>query len=94
VRLVAGLKLPRSTRMGRLYSTSDGCTTSPLAVNIAASVSPRSTSCKLRSRLSRPANAGPASFIMSTSIRSRERSSIRESIRALRNADSKGRREH
>jgi hypothetical protein len=73
VTLVAGRRLPRSTRIGFLGSTSDGCTTSPLAVNMAASVKPCSTSCKFMSRLSMPGKAGPENSILSFSTGSRDK---------------------
>src|SRR5262249_14630776 len=43
---------------------------------------PRSTSCRLMSRLSTPGKAGPENFIMSSSTRSRDSSSMSEAIRS------------
>ena len=66
---VGGRKLPRSTRMDRLRSTSLGCSTSPSGPNIATPDSPSWTSLSAISRLSTDRNSIPLNWIMSISIR-------------------------
>ena len=66
---VTGRKLPRSTRIDFLYSTSEGCSTSPVAENIAALLRPNCTSRRLITRLSTCRKAMPENSIMSISMR-------------------------
>ena len=66
---VGGRKLPRSTRIAFLRSTSLGCSTSRSGPNIATPLSPSCTSLSAISRLSTPRNSMPLNWIMSISMR-------------------------
>ena len=77
-----GRKLPRSTSTFFLYSTSDGCSTTPLGSNIAAPDSPICTSFMLIRRLSTWRNSMPENSIMSIAMRWVVRPSSSDSISA------------
>ena len=77
---VGGRKLPRSTRIAFLRSTSLGCSTSRSGPNIATPLSPSWTSLSAISRLSTPRNSMPRNWIMSISIRPTVSRSSRLSI--------------
>ena len=66
---VGGRKLPRSTRIAFLRSTSLGCSTWRSGANIAAPLSPSWTSLSAISRLSTDRNSMPCISIMSISMR-------------------------
>ena len=77
---VGGRKLPRSTRIAFLRSTSLGCSTSRSGPNMATPLSPTWTSLSAISRLSTPRNSMPRNWIMSISIRPTVSPSSRLSI--------------
>ncbi len=77
---VTGLKLPLSTRIAFLCSTSDGWRTSPFCPNITALVSPNLTRKSDMRRLSTVSKAGPEKRSMSISMRSGTRLSRSDSI--------------
>src|SRR6266699_3299675 len=66
---VGGRKLPRSTRTALLCSTSDGCSTSRFAPNMAAPLNPSCTSFSAMMRLSTLRNSIPLSSNRSISTR-------------------------
>ena len=66
---VGGRKLPRSTRIAFLRSTSLGCSTCRSAPNIATPDSPSCTSFSASTRLSTERNSMPDIWIMSISMR-------------------------